>query len=1119
MKKKKSMASQINRSPSKKSIKIVLILLFTSILQVYGKSIAQTITVDKHYNSVEALFREITKQTNYNVICSAEIMEKTGPITVNAKNKKLTTLLAEILHPQKLSYTIKDKNIIISSSYDEQNIPSSQDQQDHYTGQVVDENKKPIAGVNIRVQNKGAVTLTDDNGNFNIKANPGSRLELTHISYAGKQYILGEHQQVTIEMSPNKQTVDEVVVVAYGTQLRNNITGAISTVNSDKFEKRPTVSASTALQGLAPGVTVTSQTGAPGGDGGNISIRGINSFGGSDNSPLVIIDGVAGALDNIDVNQIESVSILKDAASAAIYGSRAANGVILVTTKRAKEYLGFNYKNYAGWQKPTDIPTVTDGSIYMDVFNKASINDGGAPIYSDEDIEQFKLDFEKDPSNYDWQKAILQGNGFTHNHYLSLMANTGIIKVSPSISYVKQDGIIKNTDFERYTLRNNMDITPNEKWNIRLDLSLTNKDRLQIAEEDVVWNYLGRMPTNIPIQHEGGLWSEGWVKRHPVAYINEGGNRKTNNLELLGNLNLTYKPTDWLSLSGMVAPRYRTRNTHLFNRSVMTYNEDGSEAGAANTFTELTESAYRYLFGTYQLTANANKTWGDHNFKILAGASRETYDEKYLMGYRRNFTYDTYEVLSAGADDETKNNNGLHEQWLLVSTFGRLNYAFKNRYLLEANIRYDGTSRFMSNNRWAAFPSFSAGWRISEENFMQPIKPYIKELKIRGSWGKLGNQNIGSSYYPFIETLNLGSTSMGGNIHQMATLSTMANPHLRWEETAMSGIGMDAFLFDKLSLTFDWYNKTTENILLKLNTSQLTGLGAPFQNAAKVSNKGWELSAQYNNNWNDFSLGLGFNLSDVRNKIVDMRGQTSGTLLRQQEGYAINSIYGYRADGLYQSQEEIDNGPTQIGTLKPGDIKYQDIAGAFDDKGNPIPDGRINDDDKVIIGSTIPRYTYGINLDFGWKGIRFSAFIQGVGKSDGYLNSHYVIPAANSSAVKEWQLDYWTEDNPNASLPRLSVASTNNTQNSTFWMRSSSYLRLKNIHLGYDLPKQLFTNSKLKGIYLYANGQNLFTSTKFYEGYDPEINYDASSGAGVSLGGGAYYPQVKVYTFGVDIKF
>jgi hypothetical protein len=347
----------------------------------------------------------------------------------------------------------------------------------------------------------------------------------------------------------------------------------------------------------------------------------------------------------------------------------------------------------------------------------------------------------------------------------------------------------------------------------------------------------------------------------------------------------------------------------------------------------------------------------------------------------------------------------------------------------------------------------------------------------------------------------------------------MANQGLLWEETTMTGVGLDASLFNHFTFTFDWYKKHTDGILLKLYISELFGKNAPFQNAAKVQNQGWEASVRYDNQFGDFKIGIGANISDVRNKITDMAGQTQGTLLRQQVGYPINSIFGYVSDGLYQSQEEIDNGPTQFGTIKPGDIRYKDIAGGFDENGNVIPDGKISDADKVIIGNTIPRYTYGFNLDLGYKGIRFGAFIQGVAKVDGYLDSHYVIPAVNSSAIKPWQLDYWSEENKNASLPRVSVTSTNNTQNSDFWMRSASYLRLKNVQLGYEIPKSWLANSKIGGIFIYANGQNLFTKTNFYEGYDPEINYNSGAQDGVSLGAGNFYPQVKVYTFGLDFKF
>ncbi|MBE7171617.1 MAG: TonB-dependent receptor [Williamsia sp.] len=992
-------------------------------------------------------------------------------------------------------------------------------QQKTIAGRVTDEAGQPIQGVTVGLKISGAGTVSGDRGAYSLNVpNSTKTLVFTSVGYVPKEVDLGGSSTLNVVLEKDVAGLNTVVVVGYGTQKKGNLTGSVSVVGSDQIERRPNVSTSNALQGLAPGVTVTSQTGAPGGDAAQIRIRGINSFGGSSSNPLVIIDGVAGSIDDIDVNLIESVSILKDAASSAIYGSRAANGVILITTKRAKDKMSVNYRGYVGKQTPTAIPKVTDGLTYMRVFNDASMNDNGIKIYSDQNIEDFKKKYAADPGNYDWQDAILQGSGLTNSHFISVMANSGVVRATPSLSYVEQEGIIKNTNFKRYVFRNNLDITPSPKFNIRFDVAVTNKNRQQIADEGTIWNYLGRMPTNIPIRYNN-LWSDGWVKINPVGYIADGGNRKTNNLEFYGNLSLNYKPTNWLSLTGMVAPRYLTRNSHAFTKSVMTYYEDGSQAGAGNTFTDLSESSYRYFYGTYQFQATAQKGFNGHNFSLMGGTSRETYDEKMLSAYRRDFVYNTYEQLTAGADNATKDNNGAEYQWVLVSGFGRFNYDYKGKYLFEANMRYDGTSRFIGNNQWAAFPSFSAGWLISAESFMDNLRPVVKMLKVRGSWGKLGNQNIGTSYYPFAESLSLGSASFGGNVYQMITQTTLSNPDLRWEETVMKGVGIDANLFNKLSLTVDLYDKRTDGILLKLNTSQLTGLASPYQNAAVVSNKGWEVSARYDNKWGNFNLGVGLNLSDVRNKILDMKGQSSGDLLRQQQGYPINSIYGYMANGLYQSAAEIAAGPVQIGTLKPGDVRYVDIAGAVGTDGKVKPDGKITDADKVIIGSTIPRYTYGGTLDLGWKGLRLTTLIQGVGKVDGYLNSHYVIPAVNSSSIKPWQLDYWREDNKGASLPRVSITSTNNTQNSTLWMRNAAYLRLKNVQLGYDLPKGFLRQVGLQNAFIYVNGQNLFTRTKFYQGYDPEINYDASVSDGVSLGGGNYYPQVKVFTFGVDIKF
>jgi len=995
-------------------------------------------------------------------------------------------------------------------------------QQQSVSGKVEDSNGQSLPGVTIVIKGKTTGTTTDYDGNYKLSDVPGNAILV--FSFVGMQTqevkVKNDQHVINVVMFEDAIGLDEVVAVGYGSQKKVNLIGSVSSIGADRLERRPIISTSASLQGVAPGVTVTTQTGSPGADGGQIRVRGINSFGGSDSSPLILIDGIAHeSIDVIDANLIESISVLKDAASAAIYGSRAANGVILVTTKRAsRDSFSVNYRGYMGLQEPTDIPKVTNGEVFMNFFNVANTNDNGYNLYGDDEIAAFRELYTTDPSNYDWQKAILSGSGFTHNHFISMKINSEKLSVMPSFSYSSQDGILKNTGFERYLLRNNMDIRPNDQLSFKIDFSVMNSDRLQIANENDVWNYLGRMPTNIPIRRNG-RWSEGWVKINPVGLIEDGGNRTTNNLELYGNLTIDLKPTEWLSLTGVVAPRYLMRNLHAFSKSVMTYNDDGSEAGAAYTYTDLTESSRRYFFGNYQLFTNLSKRWNDHSFNLMLGTSRETYDEKYLMAYRRDYTYDDYEVIGAGADNETKNNDGTRAQWALISAFGRLNYSYKDRYLFEANLRYDGSSRFSRDNRWASFPSFSAAWRISEESFMENARDYIDQIKLRASWGKLGNQNIGNTYYPYIAQLAVGSISMNEQIYQLVTLNDMANPALKWEETEMAGVGIDINLFDHFTFNGDWYRKNTDGILLTLYTSQLTGLNAPFQNAAKVRNTGWDIGAGYRNQWNDFKLGVDLNLSDVKNEITDMVGQTSGTLLRQQEGYPVNSIYGYVSDGLYQTQEEIDEGPTQFGTLKPGDIRYKDIAGAFDENNNPIPDGKINDDDKTIIGNTIPRYTYGLNLDLDWKGFRMNAFLQGVGKVEGYLNSHYVIPGINSSAIKTWQLDYWTEDNKDAEFPRPSITSTNNTQNSDYWMKSASYVRLKNLQLGYDIPKDLINKVGIKGLYVYVNAQNLFTITDFWKGYDPEINYSAASPEGVALGGGAYYPQVKVFSLGVDLTF
>lgn len=1094
------------------------LLLSTAIFWLCTGLSAQTIQDGFPAETVEQRVKKLAAigQTNIS-FDSPQIGNKQLP-AVNAKGNTIEQALEKSLAGSGLTFKKIAENTYIIISLPVK--AAATERKTKISGKVVDNKGLPIIGSTVQVKElANAGTMTDADGTFILETILPSTLTISYIGYQKKEIQIKNNSPLHVVLESDDQLLDEVVVVGYGVQKKVNLTGAVSSIGSDQLEQRTVLSTSAALQGLAPGVTVTTQSGAPGGDGGQIRIRGIGSFGGSDSSPLILIDGIEGNIDMLDVNLIESVSVLKDAASSAIYGSRAANGVILITTKRGTiDNVLVNYKGYAGWQQATRIPEVTDGLTFMKVFNEASMNDNGYELYDEKAIEEYKEKYAADPDNFDWQKAVLSGSGFLQNHFVSLCANSDKIHVMPSFGYSDQQGIIKNTGFKRYIFRNNMDIAATDKLSVKLDVSFNNSDRTQIADEGTIWNYLGRMPTNIPIKRNG-LWSEGWVNNNIVGFIEEGGNKKTNNIEFIGNLNLDYSPFKWLKLNGIIAPRYKTRNTHTFKKSLMTYNDDGSEAGASNTYTDLTETASRYYYENYQFYASTSHQWKEHSFNLMLGTSRETYDEKYLMGYRRDYQYDDYEVLDAGADNETKNNGGARYQWALISAFGRFNYSYKDRYLFEANVRRDGSSRFSSSNRWATFPSFSAGWRISEEAFMADYKKIIDQLKLRASWGKLGNQNIGSTYYPFAEMLAVGSISMNDNIYPLVTLNTMSNSNLIWEETTMIDFGVDVNLWNHFSMSFDWYRKNTDGILLRLNTTELSGLSAPYQNAAKVRNTGYDISVSYDNRWGDWSLGVNANLSDVKNEITDMKGQTSGDLLRQQEGSPLNSIYGYVADGLYQSEEEIKAGPTQIGTLQPGDIRYKDLAGAFDENNNPIPDGKITDADKTIIGNTIPRYTYGFNLNIGWKGIKLAALFQGVGKVDGYLNSHYVIPCVNSSAVKTWQLDYWTEENRDAAFPRLSTSSTNNTQNSTFWMKSAAYLRLKSLQLGYSIPKDFIKKLGVKDLYLYVDAQNLFTLTDFWKGYDPEVSYNASAADGVSLGAAAYYPQVQTFSVGLDIKF
>lgn len=996
-------------------------------------------------------------------------------------------------------------------------------------GVVTDTEGIPLIGATIVVKNGEKVTssaITDLNGEFSVQASQGHMLLISYLGFKKESIQVTSKTNYSIQMKSDTE-LEDVIVVGYGIQKKVNLTGSVSSIDAKDFENRPIVSASTALQGVAPGVTVTTQSGAPGADTGAIRIRGINSFGGSSTSPLVLIDGIESGLNDIDPSLIESISILKDAASASIYGSRAANGVILVTTKRgSKNKFNAFYKSYVGWQSVTDLPKMVNGLEFKELTIAMNMQDGKMPTEADlEYLELYRKNRGKDPDLYpdtNWQNAVLQGSGLMHNHSVTLGMSTDAVTMRSSFGYTNQDGIIKNTDYERYNFRNNADIKFNERLSMKMDFSLSNGNRRVSPYQGVIFNYMNTRPADIPNKFSSGLYNgQGLQGNNPEALMLYGGANRTKVLNLLGAVTLKYNLLDWISIQGMFAPRYTTTNRHNWKKRVVTqqhYKDPGTLS--STPFSTLTESRSQSFYNNYNLLVTIDKSVGNHSFSSILGIERNTKDYKYLMAYREGFNYEDYDQISAG-EITNMNNAGYKYQWAIQSYFGRLNYNYKERYLFEANLRIDGSSRFSKSNRWGYFPSVSGAWRMSEEPFMESLKHIIDGLKIRASYGSLGNQNLAggdaASYYPTTQNLATGNISMNDVIYPIVTLNTMANSNIKWETTTVVDFGVDLTLFNNINFTADWYRKVTDNILMTLDIPLAVGLNAPYQNAGKVRNTGWEVSLGYNNKWNDFTFGTRLNLADVRNKIIDMRGKTSTSgVLRNQEGNSIASIYALKSMGIIRTQEEADfvnlNCPQFKETVQIGDLRYSDING----------DGVIDESDKTIIGSTIPRYTYSLDLNLGWKGFRLSMLLQGVGKTDGYLGSYYVMPSTQGGSFRKEHLDFaWTE-NTNGKTPRLTSVQKNNWENSSFWMKSASYLRLKNIQIGYNLPKTFLRKLKLSDVYIYGNAQNLLTISNFWKGFDPEVGYGGDPSGDfdvVSLGSANNYPQVKVFSVGVDIKF
>ena len=1094
-------------------MRVTLILLFVLSFQLVANEInAQDAIVELKSNkiSVRQLINEIEKQTDYLVVYSNREVNTSRSVSLKNKSDKVSEYLNQTFSGTDIGYDFENNYIVLSKKESKNKVmeivstKATQQTGRTVTGTVVDTNGDPVIGATIVVQGDATKgTVTDVDGKYTLTNVPdNATLSITYVGMKPQNIPLSGRTSINITLVEDTELLDEVVVVGYGVQKKVNLTGAVSAVSVKDIGKRQVSSTSIALQGLIPGLSVIQRGGGPN-DAASLRVRGYTTLGNV--TPLILVDGIEMGIDNIDPSIIESISVLKDAASASIYGNRAAAGVVLITTKRAgSEQVNISYNGFFGQQRTIAYPKNVGAIDHMELLSEAQRNVGITPTFSEDFIKKYKENIGKDNDLYpstNWYKEILTNSGLMQSHTLSVSGGTKKVSVLGVIGYLEQQGIIENVQKKRYFLRINSDIQFSDRLKAKIDAHISQTAYQQPTRSAAdAFHWAMRIPANKPAILSNGKWGEGWNGDNPAAFTQEGGLSKDQTPSVTLNMGLEYNLTDWMKMKLSYSPNYWTYYNSTQTLPVTSYYPDGKKAYTvpqrSNLWNTYTQSRVHQL----NASVDIQKTIKDHFIGSVIGFQQEDFRSDGFNGSRKDFVFPTFPVLSGGSAEDQQT-YGWASDWAMRSFFGRINYIFKNRYLLEANARYDGSSRFAKGHRWGLFPSISAGWRISEEPFWN-LQEHIQDFKIRASYGKLGNQLIGN--YPFASVIALWpSYAFDEKPVSGAAVTTLPNTEISWETTSVANVGLDISFLKYFSLTADIYKKLTKGILLTLDVPLVIGMAAPVQNAGVVSNKGWELGLKYENNDNPFKYRIGLNVSDVINKIEDIKGLKSDGLLVNNEGYAMNSLLLFEAIGYITEKDYDANGKylhaTQFGNFGPGDIRYKDMN----------DDGKITLEDKKIAGNTIPRYVYGIDCGFTYMGVDFSMLWQGVGKANGYLYGQSIMPFVEGGTLQEQQKDRWTPTNPNALFPRLAFNETNNTQNSTFWLKDASYLKLRNIQVGYTLPKNIVNGLGISNVRIYFSGENLFSLNQFWKGFDPEA----------PVSNGAYYPHVRTLSCGLNINF
>ncbi|KOH44071.1 TonB-dependent receptor [Sunxiuqinia dokdonensis] len=1125
-----------------KIMRLTVFLITLTCLQTFALSnYAQTQKLELKVTnaSITEVLDRIENQSDFFFFYNNKNVSLDSKVSLELKDKTINEVLDALFAGTDISYTINNRQIVLSGSVH----GSSLQQERTVSGKVNDDSGQPLPGVT--VLEKGTIngTITDFDGNYTIANVPaGSTLVFSFVGMRTQEFVVGNQSTINVVMEEDAIGIEEVVAIGYGTQKRVNLSGAVSSVSSDVLEDRPITNLGQGLQGTIPNLQV-SQNYAPG-QGATFNIRGTTSLNGG--SPLVLVDGVVQDPNLLNPDDVESVSVLKDAASAAIYGARAAYGVILITTKKGKREQApkLNVSSSYTVTSATNIPKYADSWEYITYMNTASINAGGSN-YFDKRLMDHALKYYEDPvnnspvyydpeidtngkynyaGNTDWASELYQ-NGILKQVNASLSGGTEKIQYFMSYGYLDQNGFLSSYDdtYRRHNINLNLNVDVLE-W-----ISVSGRAKYTYSFEDHpsggsngwsgISEYSGQLKNDLrplmPVRHPDGSWAGQGSFTNPFAVGAEGGydQRKVNDLWLTGaveirpikdvkvNVDYTFNPYSW----------NKERTSRLFS-------EYWAEPGKSNIYPWVNPNSVALensndYYKALNAYADYTKSLEDHNFKVLVGYNQETKDLKWFYAKRENLIDNDLPAINRATGEDYV--NGSASSWAVQGAFFRFNYNYAEKYFLEANGRYDSSSKFPKGDRAEFFPSVSAAWRFSEEGFWDGLKHVVSEAKLRASYGSLGNQVVSSSDFPYISNYGINTATsymLGGILPVSVSPGSLVSPSFTWEEVNQWNIGADVGLWEnKLLATVDVYQRNTIGMLTSGKPlPAVLGTGVPRENAADMKTYGWEFTATWKDRIKDFSYNVSFNIADYQSEITKFDNPT-GDLGNYYVGQKINEIWGYEASGLFQTEEEIANHVDQSklygGQWNTGDVKY---VNQNDDDEISWGSNTLSDHgDKLIIGNSTPRYQYGMQINSSWKGIDLNLFFQGVGKRDLWTGSNrfFGIGSQWDVPMKE-TLDYWSEDNKDARLPRPYInGGHGNRQVSTLYLQDASYIRLKQLTLGYTLPERWIYRSPIDKVRFYFTGQNIFTITKLSDLYDPE-NTDLMS-----------YPVPKSYSFGLNLTF